>query len=512
MLRGVLRLLRRQKWVIIGTMLLALAAAVAYSLLRTKEYEAQSQIQFVDQSQYLSTIGTAVPFSGQTPAETAAQGAERVTSPEVVSAVAQDVDSDLSTSEIKDSVETSVNPDSSLVTLTATAKSAKLAADLANAFANETKNVLTGRQRAQFLSQAKSLSQSVKGLDDTSIEKQIALQNAAQLRSVASVAAPVEVANPATEPDNPSAPRPVRDGILALALGLIFGIIFAFLRDSLDRRLTDPHDVQHQLQMPILAYVNAKALGGADFTGNGASSDSDLEPFRILRANVEFLAGDQPLRTIAVTSALPGEGKSTVAAGLATAAALTGRSVLLAECDLRRSVLADRLNVPSSPGLTDWATGNAQPVDVARSVPIATRNSPGSEEGEETPKRSFTVISAGSFTPEPAELLASRRFRQLVGVWREMYDLTVLDCAPLLSVGDALEVIPLVDAALLCVRLDRTTREQALAAKAALGHMPERPVGLVVTGGKLGPEGYYYGYYSSMVSRPATLVQPPGSS
>jgi polysaccharide biosynthesis transport protein len=512
-LRDVLRLLRRQKWIVIGTMLLAVAAAVAYSLLKTKEYEATAQIQFVDQSQYLSTIGTTVAFSGQTPAQTAAQGAERVTSEEVVSAVAQDVNSDLSRSEIKDSVETAVNPDTSLVSLTVTAESAKLAADLANAFANETKNVLTERQRSQLLSQAQGLSEGVKSLDDSSIEKQISLQDAAKLRSVAQIATPVEVASAATEPGSPSSPRPVRDGVLALALGLIFGIVLAFLRDSLDRRLTDPHDVQHQLQIPMLGYVNAKSLGGADFTGNGASSDRDLEPFRILRANVEFLAGDQPLRTIAVTSPLAEEGKSTVAAGLATAAALTGKSVLLAECDLRRPVFADRLHVPSTPGITDWATGKAEPADVVRSVPITTRNNPGSEDEKDTaPKRSFTVISAGSFTPEPVELLASRRFRELVGRFRDVYDLTVLDCAPLLSVGDALQVLPLVDAVLLCVRLDQTTREQALAAKAAIGQMPERPIGLVLTGVRPGREGYYYGYYSSTVSRPAILVQPPSSS
>jgi capsular exopolysaccharide synthesis family protein len=511
-LRDVLRLLRRQKWVIIGTMLLALAAAVAYSLVKTKEYEATAQIQFVDQSQYLSTIGTAVPFSGQTPAETAAQGAERVTSAAVVSAVAQDVNSDLSESEIKDSVETAVNPDTSLVSLTVTAKSAKLAADLANAFANETQIVLTEQQRSQFLSQAKSLSQGVKSLDDSSIEKQISLQNAAKLRSVAKVATPVEVASTATEPDSPSSPRPVRDGILALTLGLIFGIVLAFLRDSLDRRLTDPHDVQHELQIPMLGYVHAKSLGGAGFTSNGKSPDRDLESFRILRANVDFLVGDQPHRTIAVTSPLTEEGKSTVAAGLATAAALADRRVLLVECDLRRPVFADRLDVPSSPGITDWATGKAQPEDVVRSVPIGATDSARSEdEGETSPEHFLRVISAGSFTPEPAELLASRRFREFLGEAREVYDLIVLDCAPLLSVGDALEVLRLVDATLLCIRLDQTTREQALAAKGAIQQMPQRPIGLVLTGVRSGREGYYYGY-SSTVSRPAILVQPPGSS
>ena len=166
----------------------------------------------------------------------------------------------------------------------------------------------------------------MKSLDDSSIEKQISLQNAAKLRSVAKVATPVEIASPATEPDRPSSPRPVKDGILALTLGLIFGIVLAFLRDSLDRRLTDPHDVQHSSRCRCSGYVNAKSLGGAGLTANGRSPDRDLEPFRILRANVEFLAGNRPRRTIAVTSPLAEEGKSTVAAGLATAAALSGQA------------------------------------------------------------------------------------------------------------------------------------------------------------------------------------------
>jgi capsular exopolysaccharide synthesis family protein len=512
-LRDALRLLRRQKWVIIGTVLLALAAVVAYSLLKDKEYEAKAQIQFVDQSQYLSTIGSASPFSGQTPAQLAGQGAERVTSPEVVSAVAADVDTDLSDEEIRDSVETAVNPDSSLVSLTVTAGSAKLAADLANAFANETKNVLTERQRALFLNQAKSLAQSVKGLDDTSIEKQISLQNAARLRSVASVATPVEIASPATEPDHPSSPRPVRDGILAVLLGLIFGIVFAFLRDSLDRRLTDPHDIQHELQIPMVGYVDSDSLGAAPFTGNGRKPSHSLEPFRILRTNVELLAGEGQLQTVAVTSPLAEEGKSTVAAGLATAAALVDRRVLLVECDLRRPVFAERLGVPTSPGITDWAAGNARPAEVLKSVPIAANDGAEPEEtGQTTSQHALTVISAGSQIAEPAELLASQRFREFVTEVRDSYDLIVLDCAPLLAVGDALEVLRLVDATLLCIRLDQTTREQALAAKTAIGHMPHRPLGMVLTGVRPGREGYYYGYYSSRSSRPAILVQPPGSS
>jgi capsular exopolysaccharide synthesis family protein len=510
-LRDVFRLLRRQRWVIIATTLLALAAAVAYSVIKEKEYEATAQIQFVDQSQYLSTIGTPVPFTGLDPAKLAAQEAERVTSAQVVSAVSKDVKSDLSSSEIKDSVTTSVNPDNNLVALSVTAKSGKLAADLANAFALQTKKIITASQRARFLSQAKSLEDSVKHLDDTSIQKQTAEQDAARLRSVARVANPVEIASPASVPGSPSSPKPVRDTILALFLGLIFGTLLAFLRDSLDRRLTDPHEIQHQLQIPMLGYVDDASLGASGFAQNG-EGDRGLEPFRILRANVDFLAGEAAVKTLAVTSPLAEEGKSTVAAGLATATALADKRVLLVECDLRRPVFAERFDIPATPGLTDWAAGNAKPAEVIRSVQVGRTN--GSKPAEESNGSShlLTVISAGSFSSEPAELLASRRFRDFVQEVKEVYDLVVFDCAPLLPVGDALEVLPVADAALLCIRLDQTTREQALAAKAAIDHLPERPLGLVLTGVRPGREGYYYGYYSSTPRQPAIVLQPPGQS
>src|SRR4051812_5658956 len=95
-LRDAFRLLRRQRWVIIATTLVAVVAAVAYSIVKTPTYEATAQLQFLDQSQYLSNIGTPVPFTGVDPAKQAAQDAERVTSPGVVRAVAKDVNTDLS--------------------------------------------------------------------------------------------------------------------------------------------------------------------------------------------------------------------------------------------------------------------------------------------------------------------------------------------------------------------------------------------------------------------------------
>jgi polysaccharide biosynthesis transport protein len=508
-LRDVFRLLRRQKWVILGTVLVAVAAAVAYSVIKAKEYKATAQVQFVDLSQDLAPLGLTQGFTGQTPAQLASQGAERITTPAIINPVKKDVKTDLSTSDLKDSVTTTVNADNNLVSIQVTADSGTLAASLANAFSAETKRVSTDVLRNAYRDKANRLKDQAKGLDDSDPSKGILETNAARLRSLASVATPVQVASSATAPSNPSAPQPVKDVILALFLGLIFGVVLAFLRDSLDRRLTDPHDIQHQMQIPMLGYVDNESLGGAGFARNGeGSSDHGLEPFRILRANVEFLAGDQPLHTLAVTSPLAEEGKSTVAAGLATAAALADKRVLLVECDLRRPVFAERFDIPSTPGLTDWASGNAKPADVIQPVTIGRGN--GSGKGGS--QHMLTVISAGSFSPEPAELLASKRFREFVDQVKEVYDLVVFDCAPLLPVGDALQVLPIADAALLCIRLDQTTREQALAAKGAIEHLPERPIGLVLTGVRPGREGYYYGYYSSQPSQPAIVVQPPSSS
>jgi capsular exopolysaccharide synthesis family protein len=515
LLQDAMRVLRRQKWVILLTTLIAIGAAVAYSVLKTPQYGATADLRSVDPSEYLSVIGVSPGFNNLPAAQRAAQTAQGVTSPAVVDAVAKDVNSSLSNSEIKDSVGTSINPDNNLITLTVTASKAKLAADLANAYADETKSVLTKRAQDSLRRAAKGLEAQAKKQNDVAI-KSIILRRAAQLRSAAEVARPVEISSLADVPGSPTNPKPALDIALAAFLGLIFGVLLAFVRDSFDRRLKDPHEVQHQLQIPLLGYVQDESLGGVGFVRNGdkADSQSALEPFRILRSNVEFLSPDRAIRTLAVTSPLAEEGKSTVAAGLATAATLAGRRVLLVECDLRRPVFADRLDVAAAPGLADWASGRAEPPDVIQQLAVSRSNGKheGTEEGDDA-SRLLTVISAGSFSPEPAELLASARFTEFVEQTSSVYDLVVFDCTPLLPVGDALEVLRKADAALLCIRLEQTTREQALAAKAALEHLPERLLGLVITGVRPDREGYYYGYYSSARSSPAVLISPgPGQS
>jgi Mrp family chromosome partitioning ATPase len=108
----------------------------------------------------------------------------------------------------------------------------------------------------------------------------------------------------------------------------------------------------------------------------------------------------------------------------------------------------------------------------------------------------LSLVPAGESIYQPAEMIASSRFAEFVEEVSGSYDLVVFDSAPLLSVSDTLELIPLVQRVLFCVRLGQTTREQARAAQQAIQHLPSRPTGLVITGVRPRSGDDYYGYYS----------------
>jgi Mrp family chromosome partitioning ATPase len=207
---------------------------------------------------------------------------------------------------------------------------------------------------------------------------------------------------------------------------------------------------------------------------------------------------ERTFRTVAVTSAGPEEGKTTVAASLAYAASLSGSRTLLIECDLRRPVLAKRLGLADRPGVGDAVLGNVSVREVIQEVPIpdaaGSSNGHGAALSSTGTGGSFHCIVAGTPTPQPAELLESQRFTEFFKEVCGLYDLVVVDTAPLLAVVDTLQIVPHVERLVLCVRRGKTTREQASAARATLERLPDRPAGLVVTGIRERDEAYYGGY------------------
>lgn len=488
-LRDYLRVLRAQRWVILVIALAAGGTALFLSSRQNSVYQSGSTIAFQDETRDLSLLGTSVA-PNSSPAQTPQARAQTIDEPGVLRRVQRRVRQRPSIEALRGAISTSVDPKSNLVLVTARWSNATFAANLANVFAGEAAASVNEASRARFVQAARVLRRRLRTLKDTPRNLAVRGVLADQLTRVeflGTSSRPATVVKEARRSNVPVSPRPVRNTVLGLLLGLVLGLVVAFLRDSLDRRLRGAEAIRQELGLPLIGQVREEAMGRALQAG-AKDSAIDVEGFRIMRRNLEFLSDDQPPRSVLVTSALPEEGKSTVAASLALAVAASGRSTLLVECDLRRPALAPRLEIDPSPGLVDYLKGGAGPEEILQTVALAAHG----HEGDDP----LVCITAGTLSPEPAETLGSLRFAEFLRQVEEAYDFVVLDTAPLLPVADTLELLPLIDAVVLCVRSSQTTREQARRAKEALDFFPDRPTGVVVTGLRARDEDAYGAYYS----------------
>lgn len=504
-LRDYLRVVRAHRIALVVVTLLFGGAAYLLSVREPKVYEAEAALSFLPPTKDASLVGTPVDTT-QTPQERAAVNAEAARRPNVGKEVKSRIKTKLTAGEITSSVSSQVETRTNLVVIRVRTRSAPLAATLANAYARVVAENARRASRQQLGRAVASLRRGLKARNTrgnstaaiiarSNIEQQIS-----RLEALKSFSQPVEVVRTAAVPSQPVSPRPLRNTLLSLLLGLTVGVLLAFGRDALDRRVRNAKQISEELDLPVLGHVNAKAMGHAGLAtaGRGPLRPEEMEAFRILRMNLEFIDVDRKVTSILVTSPLPEEGKSTVAASLAFATAISGRRALLVECDMRRPSLAARLGLDDVPGLSDYLVGHASKEDVMKPLSLPEPGSmngggPVSPIGADTAP--LVCVTAGTIGPRPAEMLGSQRFREFLEEAEKSFDVVLLDSPPLLSVVDARELIPCVDAVLLCIRASRTTRDQAGAGKEAIEHFPARPTGIVVTGLRRG-EGPDYGEYS----------------
>ncbi|MGI8412555.1 MAG: Wzz/FepE/Etk N-terminal domain-containing protein [Solirubrobacteraceae bacterium] len=499
------RTLRDHIVLILATTVLFAAAGYAYSASQQQTYDADASLLVQDPSTTLS----GVPSTTLTQTQLAAGEAARVTRRTVAELVRGMLRVSLSVGQLQSAVTTSIDPASNLVLVHATGSTASIAAAIANVFAREDASLSSAQARRAFGRQVIAIRSQLGSLTGTGPSVAAArfelIQRAASVQALAYAAQPVQVQALASIPSSPSTPKTLRNtGVLGL-IGLLVGIALADVRRARDRRLRDPKEIEDQFGLPLIGHISQYALGqGGQITqedGKRELSAADLEGFRVLRQNLQFLDVDKGIRSIVVTSALAAEGKSTVAALLAHANAAAGKRTLLIECDLRRPVLGERLGLSQAPGLSDYLAGTAEPKDILQTLrhnPMAV--SPGGYNGTSARHKTeqLVCIVAGSM-PRPPELLASEKFRSFLVEVTAAYNLVILDTGPLLPVVDTLELIPQVDGILVCVRAEKTTREQAAAVIGALGRIPARPTGLVVTGVTPRTDPYYT-YYQSYTS------------
>ncbi len=488
-LRDYVRILRRHAALIAVVTVCGIVAALSYSLRQEERYAASASLSLEDENRALRILGTpAGPAS--TPEERATLGTKTIITPEVLEVVHNQLNLVGSAQDLREHVEVVPEADSGLIVIEARAAEAQPAADLANTLARVAVEEQAKTVREELEAAAERLQQQMRALPRRDPSRVIFAERISQIEAVASIARPVDIAELATVPDSPASPKPIRNAVIGGIVGSLLGLFFALIRNSLDRRLRNDDDLREILDLPILAHVPNETLGRLRFSPNGAGAPDldELEPFRILRSNVELLDSPSKTRIIAVTSPLPEEGKSTVAASLALSFAIAGRQTLLLECDLRRPVLAERFGVGHGPGLADYLVEAAELKDVLTTIRLHDREDDDSSQNSHT---ALTCIFAGRGPRKPAELLRSKRFEKLLDKVDREFEIIVLDTTPLLVVADTLEILPQLDAVLLCARVSQTTREDAAAARRALENLPPMPAGVVATGIK-GVEGDGY--------------------
>lgn len=489
----------RERWkLIIGFAAVLGAIAFAYSAAQPKTYEAKTTLSARQQAADLSILGgTSGP--AVSPQALTAQLATMADRESIALRVKRALDTPLSASQISARVSSSIDVQTNLVVLNARDEDPDFAARLANEYATQVKAEAVRSERHQLdeaLSLVRRQLQNAKKqaiVPAASDEVTILQERFNRLQALKKITEPVDVVTKAGPSSHPVSPRPKRNTVLGLLAGLFLGIIAAFARDSLDNRLKAPREIEEHFGLTRIGQLSELALGRTVLSNNGRRQldPADLEAARIMRTNLEFLGGNKSLRSLVVTSPLPGEGKSTVAMSLAWAAVMSGKLTLLIECDLRQPVLSQRLGLRATPGLTDVLLTKAGPSEVLQMVDLGGAN-PAS--GGVSGAGHLVCISAGTQVTNPAELLASDRFSDLLGEVIEAYDLVVLDTSPMLSVVDTRELLPRADAVVVCARSYQTTRGQARATRDALDQISAPLAGLVVTGVRFNDDEYY-GYY-----------------
>lgn len=263
-------------------------------------------------------------------------------------------------------------------------------------------------------------------------------------------------------------------------LGLLAGVAIVVVRDVLDNTVKGPPDFE-ELGVSVLGMVPFdKRTAKTPIAFRGDPHGTRSEAYRQLRTNMQFINVDKAPKIIAVTSAIPGEGKTTTSLNLAAALAEAGYRVCLIEADLRRPDIARTLGLVSDVGFTTALIGKADARDLLQNA-----------------GRNLAVLTCGPVPPNPSELLITDQARTIIHQIAEYVDYTIVDTAPLLPVADGAEVAAMADATIVVHRAGKTTRDQVARSIESLAKVGERPVGAVlnmVTRNR-GNLDYGYSYY-----------------
>ncbi|ESA38921.1 capsular exopolysaccharide biosynthesis protein [Leptolyngbya sp. Heron Island J] len=314
---------------------------------------------------------------------------------------------------------------------------------------------------------------------------------------------PWELIEAPTQPEKPISPNPRRSFVLGLVASLLVSVGAALLLEKMDTVCRTVEELERVVKLPLLGTVPyqsdfdteqkqsngvgqwlqqrlSKKSTSATDGYYGYSGSQFLESMRLLQTNLSLTGADRAIRSVIISSAMPNEGKSTIARHLAQTAATMGKRVLLVDADLRRPTVHHRLGLTNDKGLSDLLSGNATGNEVLQKA---------------MPFVDFYAITAGTAPPDPVKLLASKRMRLLMNQLDKQFDLVVYDTPPLVGLADATLIAANTDGLILVSRLNKCDRNILQHAMDNISFTKVPVLGLVANGVSPSSNGYkYYSY------------------
>jgi non-specific protein-tyrosine kinase len=482
----------REHWLLIAILTVtAVASAAIYSSTATKRYEASTDLLITpipaDDPTY---VGIDVLRESTDPqARVVLTVAQLIQTPEV----AREVEQKIGGAALLDSLEVRPVSQSNVLTLVGKADDPSRAAAIANTFADVLVEQRTDRFQESLSRVISILERRLQAVEFGSIEAERAEERLATLRPLVGTQEPtLEITSRAVPPSSPVWPRPKLSIAVALLAALLLGSGISLGLELLTPRVKREDELLLDHRLPVLARVPRlpTSIAKGYLTRHEPLPGDVWESYRTLRASLVATGeGSDMPRTILVTSAMPGEGKTMTAVNLSVTMALAGMRVILVDGDLRRPMVAPVFGVAASrEGFASLLLGKSD----ANLVPA-----PG--HGDR-----LRLLLASPEHAHLIDLLEPRRVKRALDELATQADVVIVDSPPLGEVADALPLADEVDAVIVAVRLGYTRRDRLADLRRMLAQQGVSPIGFVVTTLRAPRGRGYYAYRSTMEQRSVT--------
>ena len=446
-LRALLAILRKRWQLIAVTLVVVFGVSAGVTLTATPQYQATTRLFVTVSSDSANDLGQLVEGSGYIENQLTSY-AQVATSSPVLAPVIDQLDLDTTPDALAASITAEVPEGTQFIDITVQSENRTSAAQIADAVGDQLVEVV------------------------------------GELGPTSSSVVTAKVFEPAVVPTEPFSPDVPRNLALGLATGLMLGILVAFLRESLDTKLHSEADVAKVTSTSVVGTIGVRNPSRQS-TGNLFVHEEPLsaaaEGMRRLRTNLQYVGLAEGARAVVVTSPMPGDGKSSIAANLALTLVDSGLRTLLVDADLRRPSVAEYLDLEDHVGLTAVLIGRASLADVV----------------QEWGPSGLSVLVAGDLPPNPSELLGSRAMVDLLAQMTQQYDFVVFDTPPVQPVTDAVALAKGVDGVLMVVDSRRTRQADLRKSLDAFKRVHAHVLGIVLNKvNRAADRDAYRSYYS----------------